>query len=192
MNIVLIGYRACGKTAVGRLLSERLDWPFLDTDVLIEQRCGMTIRDIFADRAEEAFREMERRVIAEVAQLDKHILSTGGGAVLNEDNARALKQRGLLIWLTASPETIWQRILADRPRLASRPDFDRARGFHDIQSTIEQREPSYRRWADLIIDTDERSPDRIAEEIFMLVESRLAESSTTDAEPTSDRGSCGQ
>ncbi len=107
MNIVLIGYRACGKTAIGRLLSERLNWPFLDTDVLIEQRCGMTIRDIFADRAEEAFREMERRIIAEVAQLDKHILSTGGGAVLNEDNARALKQRGLLIWLTASPETIW-------------------------------------------------------------------------------------
>lgn len=174
MNIVLIGYRACGKSSVGRVLSDRLGWPLLDTDLLIEQRCGMTIRDLFADRAEDAFRAMERRIVAEVARLDRRILSTGGGAVLDENNARALKRNGLLVWLTAAPETVWQRILTDRPRLASRPDFDRDRGLQEIRDTIQQRVPSYRRWADATVDTDTHAPEAVAADILELVKDRLS------------------
>ena len=91
MNIVLIGYRGSGKTATGRIVAERLGWGFLDTDAIIEERSGLTIRDIYTDQAEDGFRDMESRVITECADRDWHVISTGGGAVLRPENAEALK-----------------------------------------------------------------------------------------------------
>ena len=166
MNIVLIGYRGSGKSATGRLLAEELGWAYVDTDTLIEQRCGMTIRDLFADHAEEGFREAEGRVVAEVADLDRHVVSTGGGVVLRPDNGPALKRTGKLVWLAAPPEVLWERIKADTQRLNHRPSADPNHGLQDVRSVLRQREPLYAGWADFVVDTANQSPEAVAAEII--------------------------
>jgi len=166
MNIVLIGYRGSGKSVTGRLLAEELGWSFVDTDALIEERCGMTIRDLFADRAEESFREAENRVIAEVAGLDRHVIGTGGGAVMRPANGEALKLSGKLVWLSAPPEVLWERIKADARRLDTRPPADPKHGLEDVRSVLREREPIYAGWADFVVDTADRSPEAVAAEIL--------------------------
>jgi len=172
MNIVLIGYRACGKSSVGKLLAQRLDLPFLDTDTLIEQRSGMTIRDIFADHAEQRFRELEKQVVAEVAHLNRHIISTGGGTVMCDANAAALKRSGLIVWLTSSPKMIWQRILTDTPRLSRRPQVDLDTGLEQIKDALAARNPVYQRWADHNVNTENLSSPQAVDEIVALLNDR--------------------
>ena len=166
MNIVLIGYRGSGKSVTGRLLAEALGWAWVDTDALIEQRCGMTIRDLFADRAEEGFREAESRVIAELADLDRQVIGTGGGVVLRPDNGLALKRTGKLVWLTAPPEVLWERIKTDTRRLDSRPPANPDHGLQDVRSVLRQREPIYAGWADIVVDTAGQSTEAVAAEIL--------------------------
>src|SRR5689334_13911147 len=110
MNIVLIGYRGSGKSAVGQALAAHLGWPLIDTDTLIEQRAGTSIREIFAQRGEKAFRDIESQVIADLAPLDTHVISAGGGAVLRPSNVQALRPKGKFVWLTAPPEILCSRI----------------------------------------------------------------------------------
>ena len=165
MNIVLIGYRGSGKTAVGRLLADKLGWSFLDTDVLVEERSGRTIRDILADRAENGFRDVESQVVSEVAGVDRHVIATGGGAVLRPENAQALKRGGRLVWLAASAEVLWERIRNDTSRLDNRP-ADPAQGHQTIRDVLREREPVYAGWADLVVETTGQSPHEVAEQIL--------------------------
>jgi shikimate kinase len=170
MNLVLIGYRGCGKTTVGRLLASRLGWSFVDTDTLIEEGTGATIRELFSDGAEQAFRDLERSVVEEVARRDRQVVSTGGGVVLRESNPAALKRNGKLIWFTAPAEVLWRRILGDKSRLANRPAVDKARGLQIVETALAVREPLYARWADVVIDAQDRSPDELADEVLAAVQ----------------------
>ena len=115
MNLVLIGYRGTGKSQVARLLAARLGWPCVDADDRIEQLAGKIDRQIFADDGEPAFRDWESQVVAELAAHDRTVLALGGGAVMRRRTATAIAGRGHVVWLTASPETLWRRI-AGRPR----------------------------------------------------------------------------
>jgi shikimate kinase len=166
MNVVLIGYRGCGKSAVGRELAARLGWPFVDTDVLIERRAGLTIRQIFADWAEQGFRALEAAVIAEVAALDQHVISTGGGAVLQGGNAVALKRGGRMVWLTAPPEVLWQRIVNDWGRPETRPRMDLAAGLQQVREALRERGPIYKQLADVTVDTTDQPIHRVVERIL--------------------------
>lgn len=166
MNVVLIGYRGCGKTTVGRLLASRLGRPFIDTDTLIEEGAGATIRELFSDGAEEAFRDLESEVVWEVARRDHQVISTGGGVVLRESNAIALKRNGKLVWFTAPAEVLWQRILGDKSRLVNRPPVDMLRGLQIVEKALAIREPLYARWADVVVDTRGRSPDELTDEVL--------------------------
>lgn len=166
MNIVLIGYRGCGKSTAGRMLAERLGWAFVDTDELIEQRSGKTIREIFADWAEEGFRDLESEVIAEVACHNRQVISTGGGAILRPTNAEALEACGKIVYITAPPDMLWERILADTRRRTTRPDMDFAKGLQQVRDTMRERGPLYERWADAIVDTSYRSPEDVVERIL--------------------------
>ncbi len=166
MNVVLIGYRGSGKSVVGRELAERLGWPFVDTDAIIQQRTGRTIREIFADQAEDGFRDLESQVVAEVADLDRHVISTGGGAVLRPENVAALKRNGRLVWLTAPPEVIWRRILGDFRRLETRPKVDLAAGLQQVREVLRDRNPLYERAADATVDTAERTINSVVERIL--------------------------
>ena len=166
MNVVLIGFRGSGKSTVGRVLAARLGWSFLDTDAVIEQRTGMTIRDIYADRAEDGFRTIESQVVAEVPGLERHVISTGGGVVLRAENVERLRRCGKVVYLIAPAEVLWERIFSDARRHATRLRMDPSVGLHQVREALAIREPLYEQAADRIVDTRGRTVDEIAERIL--------------------------
>src|SRR6516162_5971118 len=101
--LFLIGPRGSGKTTVARLLAQRIGWAWCDADELLEERAGKTIRQIFADEGEAAFRERESALLQEIALRQDHVIATGGGIVLSPAN-RELLRRGAVVWLTAAPQ----------------------------------------------------------------------------------------
>lgn len=166
MNIVLIGYRGTGKTTVAGHLARRLGWDWIDTDNEIESRAGKSIAEIFASVGEAAFRDLEQRVVQDLATRDRVVLAVGGGAVLREANRAALKAGGTLVWLTASRETIESRLSADATTAHRRPNLTPAGGAGEIDRILREREPIYRECADLVIDTDDETPAEIAAKIL--------------------------
>lgn len=169
MNIVLVGYRGTGKSALAGLLSERLGMKAVSTDDLIIQREGRSIPEIVQSAGWNYFRDVEAAVIQELVRSDNMILDTGGGAVLRAENREALKKNGLVFWLKAEPETIKTRIKDDtnRPPLTSGKTF-----IEEIADVLEQRQDAYRLAADIEIQTDGRSLDEIADEIVEHVKNR--------------------
>ncbi len=171
MNIVLIGYRGSGKSAVGRELAHRLGWPLVDTDALIEQRAGKCIRDMFAQDGEPAFRDIEAAVVAQAAQGERQVISAGGGVILRSTNTAALKKTGTLVWLTAPPEVLWSRIRADTATAATRPDLTATGGIDEVRQVLERRTPLYAAAADLTFDTASLDPPHLADRILAALRS---------------------
>lgn len=166
MNLVLIGYRGTGKSRVARLLSERLRWPVFDADDQIERFAGRSIARIFNEQGEEAFRDFETQVVEDLAQRPKSVLALGGGAILRERNRAAIAQQGRVVWLTASPETILRRIEADSDSVTRRPNLTATGGITEIIATLEARNPIYRQCADLVVDTEDKTPAEVADAIL--------------------------
>jgi shikimate kinase len=146
MGIVLIGYRGSGKTSVGRKLADRLWQDFVDTDELVVRRAGKTIKDIFEQDGEPAFRDHESAVVAEVAKLGDAVISLGGGAILREANRTALKAAGhKIIYLKCDPKVLHDRIHADLDTAANRPALTALGGtLAEIEQVLATREPLYR------------------------------------------------
>ena len=165
MNVFLIGYRGSGKSTVAAALSERLGWPWLDADAELERRAGKTIKQIFEEGGEQAFRDLESAVIVDLAARDRHIIALGGGAVLRDRNRHALAGRGPIVWLKASPEALLARIQADSTTAARRPNLTADGGLAEIRKLLADRTPIYESCADLTIDTENKSPADIAREI---------------------------
>lgn len=171
MNIlVLIGYRGTGKTTVARLLAERLQWDSFDSDAEIERRAGKSIKRIFAENGEPRFRDWESEIVTELATRRDVVLALGGGAVLREANRRALSG-ATLIWLTADPETLHARISADTTTAERRPNLTRVGGRQEIGELLREREAVYRACADYTVDTADKTPEQVADEIVCLVQS---------------------
>ena len=166
MNVFLIGYRGSGKTTVARRLGELLGWPSADADSELEQRAGKSIKDIFAAGGEPAFRELESRVIADLASRDEHVIALGGGAILSATNRKAIAGRGTVIWLQASPETLFARINADPATEERRPNLTAQGGVGEIRALLEERTPQYRASAHLTVDVNRLDPDEIARQIL--------------------------
>lgn len=165
-SLVLVGMPGSGKSTVGRSLARRLRLPFHDSDHLIEQRIGCSIRDYFAREGEVAFRDLEQQVLAELAQGEPCILATGGGAVLREANRRALRAAGHVIYLRSSPEELWRRLRRDtqRPLLQVADPLDKLRQLHA------ERDPLYRDAAHFIIDTGRPSVPTLVNMVLMQLE----------------------
>ena len=166
MNLILIGYRATGKTTLARLLAERLGWSWVDLDEQIERAAGKPIAQIFAEDGEPAFRDLESKTVKEWCGRDAVVVAAGGGAPLREENRRAMKAAGKVIWLTASPQTIHARMQADATTAARRPALTATGGLEEIVRLLAQREPIYRQTADLVIDTEDRSPEWLVDELL--------------------------
>jgi len=166
MNIVLIGYRATGKTTVARLLAERLGWEWIDADVEIEHRAGKAIARIFAEDGEPAFRELEARVIGDLCGHQRLVLAAGGGAPLRSESRQVMRQQGKVIWLVAGAETILRRMSADATTAARRPSLTGKGPLEEIVQLLAAREPIYRESAHLQIDTEEKTPAQIVAEIL--------------------------
>ena len=162
MNLVLIGYRATGKSLVGALLSKRLKRPFLDTDELIQKEADQTIPDIVATKGWDYFRRLEKGVVARVSALDQHIIATGGGVVLDPENTARLRKTGFLVWLKADAATIKSRLAVD----SSRPPLTGSDTVDEVSEVLHERLPAYRRAAHISIDTTNLSPAQIADSIL--------------------------
>ena len=162
-HIVLVGMMGSGKTTVGRMLAARLSRPLLDSDEIIEQREGRTVRDIFSHDGEEAFRTIESEVLKEsLASPGPSVIAAAGGVVLRPENRRALKESGArVVWLRADPAILAIRVKGGphRPLLDDDPAGTLLRMY-------EQREPLYREVADAIVTVDGRSVGDVVEAVL--------------------------
>ncbi len=165
-NIILVGYRCTGKTTVGRLLAQRLGWPFADVDDLIEVVAGRSIKDIFATEGEASFRDREAAALVELCARSKCVVATGGGAVMRESNCAALKANGFVVWLTASPETVWERLQTDPTTQARRPNLTSTGGEGEVRALIAAREMVYHAVADFAVASDTLSPEGVVDAIL--------------------------
>jgi len=161
-SLILVGMMGAGKSTVGRLLARRLKRSFYDSDVDIERRCGVRIPVIFDIEGEAGFRAREIQVIAELCALDNAVIATGGGAVLAEENRRAIAARGTVIYLHARPAHLWQRVRHDRNRpLLAAPEPQKK-----LEELYAQRDPLYREVADLVVDTGKQSAQTLAKDLL--------------------------
>lgn len=163
-NVSLIGFMGSGKTTVGRALAERRGWKFVDTDAVVVRIAGCDIPALFRERGETAFRDIETQAVLGIGAGERQVIATGGGVVLRPENVAALRDAGLVIWLTARPDVVvarTKRRAAERPLLAGHEDDPLAR----VLSLLGQRGPLYQSAAHLIVDTSERSVAAIVAEI---------------------------
>jgi shikimate kinase len=162
-SIVLVGLMGTGKTTTGRLLGERLGVPYVDTDDLILARTGRTVRDIFREDGEAAFRVLETGVLVEaLAAPTPVVLAAAGGVVLSEANRRTLRDADALVaWLRADPALLVRRVQGQehRPLLDEDPAGTLATMDRD-------REPLYREVADVVIDVDDLTPVEVADRVL--------------------------
>jgi shikimate kinase len=167
-NIALIGFMGVGKTAVGEALAKKLNRKFAELDLLIEQKAGKSIPEIFQQDGEIAFRELEIEVTKEVAKGKNLIIACGGGVVLNKINIDRLREESRIVYLTASPRVILKRILNDGE---GRPLLSTTNKAKEIQEILKFRKPFYERAADITINTSKLDINAVVEQII----SRLKE-----------------
>jgi shikimate kinase len=165
-HLVLVGMMGSGKTSVGRRVARRLGWRHVDVDKRIERTAGRTIPEIFAADGEVGFRAIEHDVLETLLRLPgRTVVSTGGGAVLSDENCRLMRDRGTVVWLRARPETLLARVGkgSGRPLLAGDP----AEAVRRIDG---ERRAAYNRAAHVIIDVDGRTTDQVADEVLRAVQ----------------------
>ena len=166
MNIVLIGYRCCGKTSVGRLLAGDLKRKICDTDTLITERVGSAINEFVRVNGWKCFREIEKQIISEVSKNDNQVIATGGGAVMEESNVRNLKKTGRLYWLNASPEVLKNRMKEDTNSDKNRPPLSDKDAIEEITQILNERKEVYRHVSDFVVDTSHVAPREVADLIL--------------------------
>lgn len=147
--IFLVGMMGAGKTTIGRHLAKALKREFIDLDLALEARCGVPVAVIFEIEGEEGFRRRETKLLDYYSQRKGIVLATGGGAVLAAQNRRLLKERGLVVYLRATSEELYQRVARDRQRPLLQTADPRAR----VAELLAQREPLYEEVATLAFDT---------------------------------------
>ena len=157
-----------GKSTVGRFLAQRMGYEFLDSDHEIEARTGVTIPMIFDIEGEAGFRDREVAVIDDLTQQKNLVLATGGGAVLREENRRALCSRGFVVYLRASVDSLIARTKNDR----SRPLLQTDNPEQVIRELLEKRDPIYMELADLVVETQQVSVYRVVKHIHETLESQ--------------------
>ncbi len=166
-NIILTGFMGTGKTTVGRLMAEKLNYEFIDTDVFIEERIGCTIAEYFRDQGEAAFRQQEANLAQELSKRKGLVISTGGRMMLDPANAAALSKTGRVFCLVATPEEILERVTGDSN---VRPLLQVANPLEHIVELLEQRKKGYRRFSQFT--TSERNPHDIADELSEFVQGK--------------------
>jgi shikimate kinase len=172
MNIILIGVRGSGKSALGSRLAARLQMKFVDTDDLIESREGH-ISDIVKSKGWDYFRRLEKSVIEEISKEDHLIIAPGGGAVLDADNVKALKRNGFIIWLKADQQTLLKRIQKDQGSSTRRPTLTGKGTLEEIEETITQREPFYEKACEVQIDTSALDAEAVVKEVLTVLKGKM-------------------
>jgi shikimate kinase len=164
-SIALIGFMGTGKSAVGKILAEKLGKEFIELDSLVEQKAGKPIPRIFAQDGEIRFRELEIETVKDISGRKQAVLACGGGIVLNKINIDRLQQEYEIIYLVAEPEIILQRTSEDTGN--SRPLLEVADRLSEISRLLKFREPFYEGAADVKIDTSRLNVGEVADEIIV-------------------------
>ena len=161
--VTLVGLPGAGKSTIGRQLARKRGLPFFDSDLVIEERLGETIRTFFAREGEAAFRDLEEQVIDELTLQGRCVLATGGGAVLRDRNRQNMRERGVVVYLHASPEQLMRRLRND----TKRPLLQVADPMARLQDLYEEREPLYKEVADFTFDACSSSPALLVSRVIM-------------------------
>lgn len=161
-NIFLIGFMGVGKSTIAKLLAKELQAELVEMDETIEAEAGMSINEIFEKFGEQHFRDLETALVERVAKTGGAVVSCGGGAVLRPENVELMKQSGKIIFLSATPETIYERVKhsTNRPLLNGNMNVEYIRGL------MERRKEAYENAADVVISTDGKWKSQIVEEIL--------------------------
>lgn len=167
-NIFLIGFMGAGKSSVAKLLKEKLDMKLVEMDETIVEEQGISINEIFERYGEQRFRDIESDLVVRIKNEGNTIVSCGGGVVVRSENTEHMKQSGRIVFLTATPETIYERVKDgnDRPILNGNMNVEYIAGL------MEKRRELYERAADVRVATDGKSLEQICEEIIQKVNSR--------------------
>jgi len=161
-KIILVGYRATGKSTVGKLLAERLSLGFIDMDEVLVARYG-EISQLVRERGWDYFRAREKELLEELVGSREVVISTGGGAILHRDVWHKLQKTGLVVWLTADPETICRRLAADAVSDSQRPSLTGSDIKSEAAKVLAEREPLYREGSHLEIDSTRPLTEVVAE-----------------------------
>jgi shikimate kinase len=168
VNVYLVGMMGTGKTTVGRILAQHLEYRFFDTDILIERVAGKTINEIFAGYGEDNFRDLESKILGELSAHTRSVVATGGGIVLRQKNWSFL-HHGLIIWLDAPVDLLLKRLAEDD----TRPLLREAELAGKLQSLLDQRKNLYTQ-ADLHLTIEDgQTPEEIATRIIALIPTML-------------------
>jgi shikimate kinase len=152
-NLILVGLMGSGKTTLGRALAKHMGKAFVDSDEEIQQRTGVTIPHIFDIEGETGFRQRETAAIRDLVERDDMVLATGGGAVLAEQSRELMQQNGIVIYLKASVQDLWQRTRYDR----NRPLLQTADPHAKLTELFQQRDPLYLQVADIVMQSGKQS-----------------------------------
>jgi shikimate kinase len=173
-NIALIGFRATGKTTVGKILAQELGRMFIDMDLWLVSEAGRDIASWVAGDGWDSFRRAESALLEAVCLKKKVVLATGGGIILDPKNREMLRRGFFTAWLKATPRTIHHRLSSDPESPQMRPAFSELPMLEEIEKVLSEREPLYSLVADIEIDTEEKETLRIVEEIMKTVEETSA------------------
>ncbi len=163
-NIVLIGFMGCGKTTVGKELAKKLNFYFLDIDYMIQKEENKSIEKIFEIFGEDYFRALEKEACYKVSNFKNYVISTGGGVIKDEENIINLKRNGVIVYLKATPQKIYENLKYDNKRPLLK-DKDK---FKTICDLLKQREDLYIKYADIVFDIEDNSPFVLAKNIKMI------------------------
>ncbi|MGH6810105.1 MAG: shikimate kinase [Ensifer adhaerens] len=163
-NLVFIGLMGAGKSAIGRLTAQALSIPFVDSDHEIERVSRMTISDLFARYGEDEFRALETRVLRRLLRTGPRVVSTGGGAYVNERSRRQIKRGGLTIWLNAELDVLWERV----NKRDTRPLLKTENPKQTLENLMRARYPIYAE-ADLTVLSRDVSKETMVEEVLTAV-----------------------
>jgi shikimate kinase len=161
-NLVLIGFMGSGKTSIGRLVAQRLGFQFVDTDAVIVERAGMQVAEIFERHGEAWFRAEETAVLRSLSILNRAVISTGGGIVTRPENHALLRELGLVVWLTASEEVIFERV----SRNQRRPLLQTADPRATVHELLAKRRPLYEAVAHFTLETTTQPHETAADALI--------------------------
>lgn len=163
-NLVLVGLMGAGKSAIGRLVAQQLGLPFIDTDTEIERVSRMTISELFAAYGEEEFRALETRVIKRLMRSGPRVVSTGGGAFINEKTRKQIERGGLSVWLNADLDVLWERV----NKRDHRPLLKTENPKQTLKDLMDKRYPIYA-LADITVQSRDERKEVIASEVLTAV-----------------------
>lgn len=161
-NIFLIGFMGSGKSTVAQELHQALEFPLVEMDARIVQEQGMEITEIFSQQGEDYFRDLESRLVLDIGMEEASVVSCGGGVVLREQNVSNMKKSGKIVLLTATPETVYERV----KNSAGRPVLNGNMNVGYIAKLMEKRRAFYEEAADITVATDGRTIEEICQEIL--------------------------